>query len=77
MRTGARNDAAGEGAGLVLHAHGVLLRRVPGAWVERNRVMMRGCDDALYLIDGMPVTPLGDETATEAVNSCPNAGRTT
>jgi hypothetical protein len=46
-----------------------LLRRVPGAWVERNRVMMRGCEDALYLIDGMPITPLGDETATEAVNS--------
>jgi hypothetical protein len=46
-----------------------LLRRVPGTWVERNRVMMRGCNDAFYLIDGMPVNPIGDETATEAVNA--------
>ncbi len=46
-----------------------LLRRVPGAWVERNRVMMRGCNDALYLIDGMPVYPVGEETSTEAVNA--------
>ena len=46
-----------------------VLRRVPGAWVERNRVMMRGCNDALYLIDGMPVYPIGEETSTEAVNS--------
>ncbi|HEY0811091.1 MAG TPA: Plug domain-containing protein, partial [Longimicrobiales bacterium] len=46
-----------------------LLRRAPGTWVERNRVMMRGCSDALYLIDGMPVYPIGDETSTEAVNS--------
>jgi hypothetical protein len=46
-----------------------LLRRAPGAWVERNRVMMRGCEDAHYLIDGMPVYPIGEETATEAVNS--------
>jgi hypothetical protein len=46
-----------------------LLRRVPGAWVERNRVMMRGCEDANYLIDGMPVYAIGEETATEAVNA--------
>jgi hypothetical protein len=46
-----------------------LLRRVPGTWVERNRVMMRGCNDALYLIDGMPVHPIGEETSTEAVNA--------
>ena len=46
-----------------------LLRRVPGAWVERNRVMMRGCEDAHYLIDGMPVYAIGEETNTEAVNA--------
>ena len=51
------------------HTVSDLLRRAPGTWVERNRVVMRGCNDALYLIDGMPVHPIGDETSTEAVNS--------
>ena len=34
-----------------------------------DEAVRRGCEDALYLIDGMPITPLGEETATEAVNS--------
>jgi hypothetical protein len=32
-----------------------LLRRTPGAWVERNRVMMRWCEDAHYRTGGMRV----------------------
>ena len=51
-----------------------LLRRVPGAWVESNRVMIRGCSDALYLVDGMPIYPIGEETSTEAVNSMLSPG---
>lgn len=53
-----------------------LLRRAPGAWVYNNRVSFRGCYDARYLIDGMPVYGVsarsdGDPgmTATEWVNS--------
>lgn len=46
-----------------------LLRMVPGAWVERNSVRMRGCGDAHYVVDGMPIYPIGGETATEAVNA--------
>jgi hypothetical protein len=51
-----------------------VLRRVPGTWVTRDRVMMRGCQDARYLIDGMPVFPVGEETATQAVNSMLSPG---
>lgn len=53
-----------------------LMRRVPGAWTTRDRVSFRGCYDALYLIDGMPVYEIGGgspdspgQTATEWVNS--------
>jgi hypothetical protein len=46
-----------------------LLRTAPGVRVERDRVQMRGCPDAQYLLDGLPVTPLGEETATEAINA--------
>jgi hypothetical protein len=46
-----------------------LLRTAPGVRVERDRVQMRGCPDAQYLLDGLPVMPLGEETATEAINS--------
>lgn len=45
------------------------LKTAPGVRVERDRVSMRGCPDAQYLVDGLPVTPIGDETATEAVNA--------
>jgi hypothetical protein len=46
-----------------------LLRTAPGARVERDRVQVRGCPDVQYLLDGLPVMPLGEETATEAVNA--------
>lgn len=46
-----------------------VLRSVPGLRVERDRIQMRGCADAQYLLDGLPVMPLGEETATEAVNA--------
>jgi hypothetical protein len=53
-----------------------LLRRVPGALVAHDRVSFRGCEDATYLVDGMPVYGIGGNvpgdpglTATEWVNS--------
>jgi hypothetical protein len=46
-----------------------LLRTAPGVRVERDRVQVRGCPDVQYLLDGLPVMPLGEETATEAVNA--------
>ena len=46
-----------------------ILRRVPGATVLHDRVSLRAhCSDAVYLIDGMPISPGGGETATDVVN---------
>lgn len=42
-----------------------LLRRAAGAWVHNNRVSFRGCYDARYLIDGMPVYGVGSRSANE------------
>jgi hypothetical protein len=46
------------------------LTRVPGAWVGPDLVQLRpSCNDAMYLLDGMPVVGDNTFTATELVNS--------